>query len=526
MKLSVRRRRLVSIIPVLLVATIVPQAARAAGAATPAASDAVGALTGHETQGGPICAVSDPAAVALNAAGVFPYTLDADAGAWRTWLVGLGDVVVPPPPAIGSPQHVLELAEVQRATLTRTEATAENARYWGMGAASSPWTDRLLQLVARHSTRPTKNPPRLSRQMAMFEVAVFDALVLAWNAKYCYLRPPPSALDPLIRPIGPVPAAPSYPSEHAVVAGVAAVMLPNFFPDPEEPAGTFESLAWEAAGSRVDAGTNYASDVTAGMQLGRAVARAVLTARLNDGSSAQWDGTGRITGTCNWSPTPPGFVFPPAEPVWGRVRPWLMTSGSQFRPAPPPACDGLEYLAAARDVYETSLTLTDRQRAIAQYWAGGPGTETPPGMNLRTGMEVADRHELSTMHHARVLAHTAAAMADAAVAAWDAKFTYWWDRPVQTIRRLWDPTWVSFIGTPPFPGYVSGHSTFSAAATETLAHFFPEDAIALRSMATEAAMSRFYGGIHARYDNEVGLTMGSMIGQLAAGRAMTDGAES
>ncbi|HVL90163.1 MAG TPA: vanadium-dependent haloperoxidase, partial [Actinomycetota bacterium] len=214
----------------------------------------------------------------------------------------------------------------------------------------------------------------------------------------------------------------------------------------------------------------------------------------------------------------------PAEPKWGGVRPWVLSTGSQVRPAAPPACDSDEYLAAARDVYQASLTLSPRQKEIAQYWAGGPGTETPPGMNLRTAMEETHQRGLSTMREARVLAYAGAVIADAAIAAWDAKFTYWWDRPVTTIRRLWDPNWTSYIGTPPFPGYVSGHSTFSGGTMALLAGFFPDKAVAFKAMATDAAMSRFYGGIHARYDNETGLDMGYAIASLALARAATDGA--
>jgi membrane-associated phospholipid phosphatase len=147
-------------------------------------------------------------------------------------------------------------------------------------------------------------------------------------------------------------------------------------------------------------------------------------------------------------------------------------------------------------------------------------------MNLRLAMEESVEREFSSVRHARVMSHVATALADAAIAAWDTKFTYWGDRPVIGIRRLYDPTWTSFIGTPPFPGYISGHSTFSGAASEVLAYFFPDEAITFRAFATEAAMSRYYGGIHVRSDNEIGLDVGAKIANLAIARAMVDGVES
>jgi hypothetical protein len=129
-------------------------------------------------------------------------------------------------------------------------------------------------------------------------------------------------------------------------------------------------------------------------------------------------------------------------------------------------------------------------------------------------------------------------MADAAICAWDAKYTYDFWRPVTAIRNgdtdgnaatVGDPTWSSFIVTPPFPDYVSGHSTFSGVASTVLAMFYGTDSIAFTTgsdflpgvtrhfssfsaAATEAATSRLYGGIHFRSANEDGQTSGIGIG--------------
>lgn len=475
---------------------------------------------GHPVPAAALCAPGDPVAVTLAGGPGTSFTEEPDAGRWRTWTVEPADLTIAPPPDVASPQGLVELAGVKAAATVRDAAAIERIRRWGSGAATAPWTALLLDKMRAYSAAPNRNPPRLSRQIAMFQTAMLDALVATWNAKYCYQRPPPSAIDPSITVEGPMAAAPSYPSEHAAVAGAASVLLAAFFP--EESVTSFEALAWEAGNSRVSAGANYPSDVGAGLVLGRTVARTVLESRANDGWDAVWDGSGRIAGTCHWSPTPPAYQATPLEPMWGSVRPWAMSRGNQFRPGPPPACDGPEYLAASYDLYRASLQMTPRQESIAAYWAGGPGTETPPGMNLRIALDEASSRGLNTMRHARVLAYVGAALGDAAIAAWDAKFAYWSDRPVHTIRRLWDPTWTSYIGTPPFPGYVSGHSTFSGATAELLGYFFPDKAITFQSLATEAAMSRFYGGIHARFDNEVGLTLGQDVAGAAISRAAND----
>jgi membrane-associated phospholipid phosphatase len=90
------------------------------------------------------------------------------------------------------------------------------------------------------------------------------------------------------------------------------------------------------------------------------------------------------------------------------------------------------------------------------------------------------------------------AQADTFIACWDAKFAYWSLRPVTAIRRLIPgaSNWLSYIVTPPFPSYVSGHSTTSGAASTVLAGFFPQLAAKLDTLAEEAVVSRLYGGIH------------------------------
>ena len=125
---------------------------------------------------------------------------------------------------------------------------------------------------------------------------------------------------------------------------------------------------------------------------------------------------------------------------------------------------------------------------------------------------------LSARRAAHVFATLNTAQADAFIACWDSKFAYWSERPGTGIRRELDPGWLSYIATPPFPSYVSGHSTTSGAAAAVLAGFFPGERARLWRQAEEAALSRLYGGIHFRSDNEAGLELGRAVGRLALGR--------
>jgi membrane-associated phospholipid phosphatase len=216
-------------------------------------------------------------------------------------------------------------------------------------------------------------------------------------------------------------------------------------------------------------------------------------------------------------PTPPAFA-PPLEVLAGTWRTWNIRSGSQFLPDPPPAFGGKAYAREVAEVYKVSRSLTDEQKQIANFWADVPGTVTPTGHWNQIAHELIRGHRLSAPAAARVLAALNTAQADAFIACWNAKFTYWSERPVTAIRRELDPSWLSYIGTPPFPSYVSGHSSTSGAASRVLAAYFRDAAPQLRAWAEEAAVSRLYGGIHFRRDNEAGLVLGRKVAKAAISR--------
>jgi membrane-associated phospholipid phosphatase len=111
------------------------------------------------------------------------------------------------------------------------------------------------------------------------------------------------------------------------------------------------------------------------------------------------------------------------------------------------------------------------------------------------------------------------AIADAEIAAWDGKYAYWTARPITV-----DPDLDVQFSTPPFPSYPSAHSTVSNAAAVVLAHLFPDEELDLLALATEAAASRAWGGIHFPIDNDAGQLLGRQVGYLVTGVAGDDGA--
>jgi membrane-associated phospholipid phosphatase len=202
-----------------------------------------------------------------------------------------------------------------------------------------------------------------------------------------------------------------------------------------------------------------------------------------------------------------------------------VTDVKAVRPGPPPAYGSPQFLAEAKEVVDLKNNLTPEQKKIADYWAGGAGTPLPPGIWNQILLDTVRTERLSTPRIARDFALLNMAQSDAGEAAWDAKYQYWSPRPINAIRDLGlDPNFTSYLPTPVFPSYISGHSTYSGAAAEVLAYLFPAKADDFRAKAQEAGISRLYGGIHYKSDNEVGLKVGATVGQTVVARARQDGA--
>jgi PAP2 superfamily len=340
------------------------------------------------------------------------------------------------------------------------------ARNQDRAAAVTRWVDVELAEIAAHRT----NPPRASRELAILSVAMRDASRLP--RKY----------------------------RRAAVAGAASTVLMYLYPD------RADAFAELALGERP----------RLGLDLGRRLGARVVARARTDGSDAVFRGTIPV-GPGLWVPTPPAFA-PPLEPLAGTWRTWNISTGSRFRPGPPPAFGSRRYNRELREVYDVALGLTAEQKRIADFWADGPGTVTPPGHWNQIALDLIRSDRLSDREAAQLLAALNTAQADAFIACWDAKFTYWSERPVTAIRREFDPSFLPYIVTPPFPSYVSGHSTTSGAASTVLAARFPRAARQVRAWADEAAVSRLYGGIHFRSDNDAGLRLGRKVGRAAVER--------
>ena len=288
-------------------------------------------------------------------------------------------------------------------------------------------------------------------------------------------------------------------------------MLAYYYPDEVE---FLENKVTENEASRLWAGVNFRSDITAGDSLGREVAQIVIEYAQTDRSDAKWTGT---------IPTGEGVWFSAADaepllPSWGQVKPWLMTSGDQLRSEPPPAYDSSEFQADLAEVRQISDGRTQEQARIAALWADGDGSYTPPGRWNKIGADLILKYELNEIRASRTFALMNMAMMDAGIACWDTKFHYFMLRPSQA-----DPSITTPVGLPNFPAYTSGHSDFSGAGAEVLGYLFPNDKASLWGLAEEASLSRLYGGIHYRFDGVAGLAQGQASAQLAIELGRSDG---
>jgi len=429
-----------------------------------------------------------------------------------TWVLPASDsAAVAPPPAAGSAAERADDKAAADAVANRSPARTQAARAVARTPAVQPWLEHALDLVAGRD----KDPPSASRNYALVAVAMHDATVAAYHFKKRYARAAPD-VDGAIGDREEL----SYPSEHAAIAAAGAAVLTDLYD--EAPAAAFRDEAEAVGAARVDAGASRPSDVEAGLELGRAVAKAVLRRAHSDGADRRW--TGRQPGGApKYYEAPPGSAARPVQPLAGTWKTWVLPSGRALRPPPPPAFGTEGFKEQVRLVVRAQKQLTPEQKRAALFWAGGEGTPLPPGVWMQVVLESLKTKSLSTPETARLFALLTVAMADAGVASWDAKYAYWYPRPESGIRDSGlAPGWKPLLVTPFFPAYVSGHATYSGAAAEVLAYAFPDQKKLWFARAQEAADSRVWGGIHWPIDGSEGLKMGHRVGQLVVERARRD----
>ena len=243
-----------------------------------------------------------------------------------------------------------------------------------------------------------------------------------------------------------------------------------------------------------------------------------------------------VKGEGKWLPTAPGYIAA-IEPNWSYIRPIVLDSASEFKPVPPPAFSIEKesvFYKQAYQVYQIGQNISKEQKEIALFWDCNPfylntqghlnfaTKKLSPGGHWMSIVSIAARKkDADLITAAAAYVFTSVALFDGFISCWDEKYRSHLIRPETYINAYIDEQWRPLLQTPPFPEYTSGHSVISTAAALVLTHFFGDDfnfsddteteyGLPIRNFksfkqaAEEAAISRFYGGIHymAAIENE------------------------
>jgi len=365
---------------------------------------------------------------------------------------------------------------------------------------------------------PAQAPVQQTRTMAIVSVSVHDAVNAITGAFDTYSSP------------GSVPAGAS--SDGAAIAAAYNALL-GLFPTQ---AMQLKSL-YDAS---LVAHSIAASDP--GLDFGKTVAQSILALRAHDhAAEAQFDYTVPGAGA-------PGVWerlggAPALLPGWGKVTPWVLRSGDQFRPDGPPALTSETYTNNLNEVHDigsvNSVLRTNEQTQIALFWRASPTAIWNVALTQALG---AANLDLSATARSIALLYLAAA--DVSTACWDAKYTYNSWRPLPAILHAdvdgnpattVEPTWLPLLPTPPHPEYPSGHGCNSSAMATVLETIFGNDPGVLLTVTMtgitrqwqtfdqgvqEVIDARVYSGIHFRNSDEVGVRLGRQVAQFVLTHAL------
>lgn len=447
--------------------------------------------------------------------------------------------------------------EPEAAAATAEQGSRE-ARALASPNAVLVWNEALLEAIR---TTPI-GPPQSARALSIVHGAAYDA----WAA-YDPVAVGTRFGGALRRPLGEHTEA----NKREAVSYAAYRALVDLFPTRVALfTDVIQSLGYDPA--------NTSTDVSTPAGIGNVASAELLAYMRNDGAN-QDGGYADYTGYApvntadhvadpeRWQPLRnlDGSVQAFLAPHWLHVRSFGMSSGAQFRPPPPAPYRSGEYRRQVQEVIDFSAKLTDRQKVIVEYWSDGPQSELPPGHWNLFAQFVSRRDGHTLDQDVKLFFALNHALCDASIAAWDAKRVYDYVRPITAVRVLkqgkkirawagpyrgvavidgesWLPYQVPSFVTPPFAEYVSGHSTFSAAAAEILRLFTGSDRFehqatipagwsrvepgavpstpvvlswaTFTEAADEAGLSRRYGGIHFRQGDLEARTMGRDIGAV------------
>jgi hypothetical protein len=380
------------------------------------------------------------------------------------------------------------------------------------------WNQIMFQtaLVAKTS------PLDMSRNAAIVQSAVFDAV---------------NGISRRYTPIHVKPAAPWKASPRAAAVQAAYASLVRLYPAQQS---TLDAQRAASLATLLSKGHSHERQeaIDNGVHWGQEVADSIWAWRSTDGFTPAPPPFLGGTNVGQWRPTPPGFL-PGVGVQYAYMTPWVIKSPSQFRPGGPPALTSARYAEVFNEIKSmgslTSLTRTSDQTLFSQFWNASTAVFY---WNRIALFLLGKEHHTTLEENALIFAAVNVAMADAAIACWEAKYYYVAWRPVTAIpladtdgnpATIADPSWVPLLITPPHPEYPSGHSTISAAGATVLAHYFGRNSSfmvdsdvmtgVVRSFPNFSAAlaeivdARVFGGIHFRTACDDGQATGTAVAE-------------
>ena len=383
------------------------------------------------------------------------------------------------------------------------------------------------------------SPPVASRIFAYPNVAAYEIMALQ-NENY-------NSLLGQVRELKAIPKPDEAQSvNHAVAAMVAHMDLSRRLIFSEEKLTPFrDSLytQWQTKNEKV-----FIASKEYGLQVAEHIAAWMKNDNYNQ-TRTMPKFTVNTDDPTRWQPTPPAYMEG-IEPHWNKIRPFVIDSANQFIPTPPPPFsmeEGSDFYKEVKEVYDISNKITEKgdeseEIAIAQFWDCNPYVSVTRGhLMFATKKITPGAHWIGIVKIATkktnsdfaktvfAYAKTSIAIADAFIICWDEKYRSNLIRPETLINTYIDENWKPVLQTPPFPEYTSGHSVVSGAAGVALTSIFGDNfefdddtevpyGLPVRSFssfeaaASEAAISRMYGGIHYRIAVDVGVKQGRDLG--------------
>ena len=355
-----------------------------------------------------------------------------------------------------------------------------------------------------------------ARGQAMLHIAMFEAV---------------NAIDKRYAPYKLVLGADRAASREAAAASAAYDVLLALHPDRKS------DLDATLAASLAGIADNEAK--SKGIELGKQAAAGIIALRANDGSNTPE----------NYRPvTTPGVYVPTATPIEStspKITPFAMSSGSQFRPAPPPALTSETWTRDLNEIREIGSSASTKRSAeqttIARFWFfTGPRTYNP------IVRQIASARKMDLVDCARLYALTSMAGTDAFIAVFDAKYTYNLWRPVTAIRNAdltsnpatpREASWQPLGVTPMHPEYPCAHCIVAAAVATVLQNVAGNETgeitltsptapgvtrkwTRLQDYSDEVSNARIYAGFHYRFSTDAGKDMGKKIGDLTVATQM------